>query len=147
MIKWKVKGVYKADAEKVYSEIISIGETVTPESVVKLATDKKTELHKCFEWDDKKAAHAYRCHQAANIIRMIVVKADTPDEAPQEPIRCLVSIGGGTGAYTTINHIVRDDDQYQKLLRAAMQELNAFRNKYRKLAELSELIAAIDELL
>lgn len=45
MIEWKIKGLYKANAETIYNEIMSIGETVRPSDVVELARDENTALH------------------------------------------------------------------------------------------------------
>ena len=46
---WKIKGIFKADAQKVSEEIAEIGETVEPSEIVEKARDESTELHKCFE--------------------------------------------------------------------------------------------------
>lgn len=55
---WKTgtDGLYKADAQKVAEEILSIGESATPAQIVDRAKDESAELHKCFEWDDTAAA-------------------------------------------------------------------------------------------
>lgn len=47
---WKIKGIFKADAQKVSEEIAEIGETVEPSEIVEKARNESTELHKCFEW-------------------------------------------------------------------------------------------------
>ena len=71
-VKWKVNGIFKADANKCYSEIISL-ENITPSSLLERARDKESELHKCFEWDNDVAAERYRITQAGNIIRMLYI--------------------------------------------------------------------------
>ena len=80
-IQWKIDGIFKADAAKVYQEIGS--ENVTPESVLEKAKDKKSELHKCFDWDDKSAANKYRLQQARQIIQFIVTVPDKKEEPPK----------------------------------------------------------------
>lgn len=70
---WKVKGIFKADAQKVSDEIAEIGETVEPSEIVEKAKDESTELHKCFEWNNDIAAEKYRLHQARNLIGNLVV--------------------------------------------------------------------------
>ena len=50
---------FKADAEKCYREIEALGEC-KPEEIVEYAKHTDTELHKCFEWDDTKAAERWR---------------------------------------------------------------------------------------
>lgn len=67
MIEWKIKGLYKSNAETIYNEIMSIGETVKPSDVVELARDENTALHNLFTWDDSVAAERYREHEAGCI--------------------------------------------------------------------------------
>lgn len=147
MIEWKIRGVFKADAGQVFEEIKSIGGKVTPEEVVEKAEDPKTELHKCFEWDDQKAAHSWRCKQAQSIIQMLIVMPDEHDKAPTEPIRCMVSTGQRDNGYTVLNVAVRDEEQYSRMLQQAKEELAAFTRKYRLVAELKELIDEIEKWL
>ena len=42
MVTWKIKGLYKADAEAVYSEITAIGDSFSPEQIVEAAFPKQT---------------------------------------------------------------------------------------------------------
>jgi len=148
MITWKIGGIFKADAEKVYGEIVSIGDDYTPQQIVDKARDESTELHKCFEWDDKKAAEKYRCSQAQSIIRMLVVKPEPTEENPKpQMIRAIVCQNENNNKYQKIQVTVRNEDSYQKLLRRALEELDAFKRKYSALAELEAVIEAIDEAL
>jgi hypothetical protein len=48
-----------------------------PEVVVKAARKKNHPLHDYFEWDAKKAAHAYRIDQARTLIREVKVEVKT----------------------------------------------------------------------
>jgi hypothetical protein len=41
---------------------------------------KKSEIHKCFEWDDGRAAEQYRIIQAGYIIRSIAIKREAITE-------------------------------------------------------------------
>ena len=67
---WKIKGIFKAEAQKVADEI---GENkVTPQEVLEKARDENSELHKCFEWNDSVAAEKYRLQQARAIIINLV---------------------------------------------------------------------------
>ena len=45
-----------------------------PQSVVAAARNKKSPLHKQFEWDDTKAAEKYRLEQARELIRLVRVE-------------------------------------------------------------------------
>ena len=76
----RIEGIFKADAQKCCDEI---GENeVTKESILQIAKNPMSELHKCFEWDDNIAAEKYRLHQAENIIRNLVIKRKKSDSQP-----------------------------------------------------------------
>ena len=80
---WRIKGIYKADAQKVADEIGD--KKVTPQEILEKARDETSELHKCFEWDDSVAAERYRLQQAGNVLRMLVFAPKTREE---QPVRC-----------------------------------------------------------
>ena len=73
LVKWKVKGIFKADANKCYAEMLDL-ENITPQAVLEKAKDENSELHKCFEWDNDVAAEKYRTIQAGNVIRMLYIE-------------------------------------------------------------------------
>lgn len=62
-IKWRIEGIFKANAAKCLDEIGRDTE-ITPEQVLEKARDEQSELHKCFEWNDSIAAEKYRLQQA-----------------------------------------------------------------------------------
>lgn len=146
IIKWSVSGVFKADANKCYEEIQEIGEEVKPEQVLDKARDSESELHKCFDWDDSSAAEKYRLHQARLVINhLIVVKRDVEEE--KEPVQFRVMLKNDSAkesGYKQTLVMVRDEDEYKKLLEQAYRELHSFKQKYSCLSELAEIIALID---
>lgn len=82
--KWKEGTRFSADAGKVADELNSL-DVKKPESVVAFAKNKKTELHKCFTWEDAKAAQLYRLEEARSVVRsVIVVNDEEPDAKPIE---------------------------------------------------------------
>ena len=138
---WKVKGLFKADAQKVSEEIAEIGETVKPSEIVEKARNESTELHKCFEWRDDVAAEKFRLHQARTLVGNLVFQvADEP--AKQEPVRLIYKTTENEG-YKSINLIMQKPDEYQALLNRAYSELQAFKNKYRMLKELKNIFDLI----
>lgn len=147
VIKWSVSGIFRADASKCYQEIQDIGEEVKPEQVLDVARDEDTELHKCFEWDDSLAAEKYRLHQARNVINhLIVVKREVEDD-DSKPIQFRVLMKNESdmdSGYKQTVVMVRDDDEYKKLLEQAYRELHSFKQKYSCLSELAEILALID---
>ena len=150
MIEWKIKGLYKANAETIYNEIMSIGETVRPSDVVELARDENTALHNLFTWDDSVAAERYREHEAGCILRNIVIvnKDKTEDDKDKVVVvRAIMSTNERTKEYTTVQRIVTNKDYYTRLLAAALAELTAFKKKYETLSgDLEVVFDAIDQI-
>lgn len=142
--KWKngFETMFKADAQLVAEEIRSIGEEPTTKQIVDAARDPKTELHKCFEWDDAVAAEKYRLKQAQYVVHFLVIQNE-PDKADKPEIRVFHKTKTGEG-YKEIRRIVRQEDEYQALLERALAELHAFKIKYACLSELQEIFDLID---
>ena len=129
---WKIKGIYKADAQKVADEI---GEnSITPQEVLEKAKDENSELHKCFEWNNDLAAEKYRLQQARAIIINLVY---APKAKEEQPVRCF---------QITAEKSVVQENQYQQLLARAKAELESFRRRYETLTELEAVFEAIDTI-
>ncbi len=139
-IAWSMK-LFKADAEKVYSELETIG-TKSPQNIVDYAEEHPdSELYKCFTWDDRKAANEWRKVEARQVVRLLVFADDETNELTQ--IRVLQK---ATDAYEPVKTIVRNNDEYAKLLARAKAELKAFRERYKQINELEEILEAIDRI-
>lgn len=142
-VQWKINGIFKADAQKVDSEIKGIGKSATPKQVYDYAkANPDSELHKCFEWDDRIAAEKYRLSQAQKIIRFIVrvpVSKDKPTVREYQ-------ITTQRNTYQPTKSFLINQNEYEELLKRVLAELQAFRNKYKTLSELEEVFKAIDEL-
>ena len=136
--------LFKANAEKVYSDINQIEEK-TPQNLVDYAEEHPDcELYKCFTWDDRKAANEYRKTEARQVMRLLVYKEDTgADEAPTM-IRVLQNV---EQEYKPVKLIVKNNDEYKTLLKRAKAELAAFRLRYKQIAELETVLDAIDEII
>ena len=139
---WKLPGIFRADAQKVADEISALGDEVTPEQIVEAARDENTELHKCFDWDDTIAAEKWRLHQARQVVCFIVYRErdSSPDSVPVRVFHKVEYSGG----YKPAVRVFKNEDEYQKLLQTAYAELRAFKIKYARLQELSEILALID---
>lgn len=114
---------------------------LVPAEVVAESRDENAVLHKLFEWDDTKAAEAYRETQAMFIIRNLAV---TDDELGPTT-RQYVSTASNT--YRPIMTVLSDAEMRGNLLEAARSELRAFQAKYRHLEELAKLMEDITEIL
>lgn len=139
--RWKVKGLYKADAQKVADEILTLGDSVEPSAVVEKAKDENTELHKCFEWRDNVAAEKYRLHQARHLMCNLVIEK-VEAQSVQEPIRLMFKTKAHEG-YKPISLIMQEPDEYKALLNRAYRELAAFKQKYKILKELKDIFELI----
>ena len=139
-VTWRIQGYYKADAKKVAEEI-GFGK-FTPMEVLEKAKDETTELHKCFEWNDSIAAEKYRLEQAKEIIRMLVYEKETKEQA-------VVRYYAKTETkhvYQPTKQFLVQEDEYQGLLRRALAELEAFKNKYHTLTELESIFDAMETI-
>ena len=102
---WKDGTRLKADAEKVGNEIEQIKGPKTPEAVVKKARSERTELHKCFEWDDSAAAIQYRLEQARYVLRTISIVREVEIPGYDTPRQVIVR------AYENVNTAKPNDDE------------------------------------
>lgn len=143
IIKWAVEGLHKGNAQKCYKECQSLNE-ITPQNVLEKARNEKTELHKCFEWDDSVASEKYRLLQARQIIQHFVVVFKDEEESEQK-IRSY-QITTETNKYEPTRVILQKPDEYMALLKRAKAELEAFKQRYKMLSELEEIFAEIDRL-
>lgn len=137
-----------ADAQKVYEEIKGIGPSATPEQIVDKGRDKKTELHRCFTWDDAEAAEKWRKEEARAITHHLRIRKEDQEEVKTMP-RIFVKTAESEG-YRSIEFVVKNDDEYQQLLQRALGELIAFKKKYSILSdreELRNLIEAVETLI
>lgn len=140
IVSWKIEGLFKANAQKVYEEI---GDTsISPEEVLEKARNEKSELHKCFEWDDSVAAEKFRLQQARQIIQLLVI---VPQKKTDEPVR-VFSITSQRNTYQPTRLFLQQPDEYQILLKKAKIELAEFKKRYKTLSELEEIFKCIDEL-
>lgn len=114
------------------------------EHVINAAKDPNCVLHKHFQWDDTKAAEAYRRSQARSLIQKCIV---TIDKSPDVQIRAFVSLvtdqhsGGG---YRITADVLSDDDMKAQLIHDMMVSLTKWRKQINLLDR--ETLAIIDKL-
>lgn len=113
---------------------------LTPELVVKDATDPDHPLHQEFEWDDRVAAGKYRRVQARELIRSVRVSYAAADGRPTE-IRAFQSVRRPTGfVYEPTDEVARDDIAAKVLLADMEREWHALRKRYDSFAEFWALV-------
>lgn len=111
---------------------------LTPESVWQVAQDKKSALHRHFEWDVQKAAESHWRQTARLIISAVrIVNRDT--ESGSAP--AFVSIAAANGrAYYSVSDVRRSADMTRILLESAERDLDAFERRYRELKDICAIV-------
>ena len=121
---------------------------ITPEIVLEDARDSGALLHDCFEWQDSAAAEKYRLSQAGDLIRnLVVVNVQAQKPEKHGSVRAFVNVSEETqGLYKSVGVVSRCPEEREQVLKRAMQELNAFREKYQSLSEFFDVFHAIDRM-
>ena len=117
---------------------------VTALSLLNESRAEDAPLHKCFEWDDSKAAEKYRLHQARAIIANITIAVPDSEVKPRGFVA--VTKYRSPGRFVSVSRAMTTPDMRAQVLRNAISELLNFRRKYSELQELAELFTFIDKL-
>lgn len=139
---YRVRGINKAPAQvagEIMEQLEQSEHGLSPASLLDASRDENAPLHGEFEWDDAKAAEGYRLHQAANLIRNIVITV----EETNEPERAFVANGERQSAYVALQSALTNEAWKASLLEAAKRDMQAFAGKYRRLEQLAEVINAM----
>lgn len=118
---------------------------LTPDGIVDAARNRKSPLHKAFEWNDEKAAHHWRCDQARKLVATLDIVLIRPDKT-EVPTRAFVSVEIGSGrGYSSTVHALNDPALRQQVVQRAWIELDAWRQRHAELSEFGRLFSAIDK--
>lgn len=139
--KWKASG-FKADATKVGRELEGIEQTseLTNVNVLEYAKkNKKSELNKCFEWDDTIAGEKYRLVQANSILNSISIVIR--DSEPEETTKAFINIKTKeeTKVFKNIVSVLENDEEYLQLKQKAERDFISYKEKYNKVLKLKDL--------
>lgn len=145
-------GVSAQKAGERLKEIENRDGSITPQAVVEDARPEGSLLHPVFEWDDEKAAEAYRIHQAGNFIRCIVVVPEKENEV-KEPVKLFINANPTddgqkrVGTYINFHSAMENPASRSVILSNAKHEMLLFKKKYSQLTELSKVFEAINSVL
>lgn len=141
---WNPASRIKADANKAGQVFEELQRTVglTAKTLLDASRPEEAPLHNEFEWDDAKAAEAYRETQSLYIIRSLCV---VPEGERKDLVRAVFIVNNESG-YEGLNIIMENADKRTALLVVALRELQAFRKKYNTLKELDKVFTAIDHV-
>jgi len=144
---WKrrPKGAPKASiAGKYLDGIANKHGSVTAELLVKVSRHEDSPLHRCFEWDTKKAAYEYQKTQARLILRSIMIVTVTQDSDDDTPLVVpgWVHVPNEPG-YLQIHAVVADEDLDRKYKLIILDELKNAKRKCQQYDEFREVCQAI----
>jgi hypothetical protein len=135
---------------KIREELLNIAREhrgiIQPSIVVAKARDARSPLHSCFEWDNSKAAEAFRLEQARGLIRTYVTVI-SEENHPQDVFVSLSTDRKTGGGYRILADVINDGDMKKILLKDALDEMIYFTNKYNRLQELSSVIEAMNKVI
>lgn len=137
-----IKAADKANPQKVGEALAEIaaegGGELTPHAVLEAARKPTHVLHRHFEWDDGKAAEAYRIDQARNVIRSVHV--EDSDAASGHTV-AFISIADKSGtSYRALSEVRNSADLQSRVLAQAERDLEAFERRYHALQDVCEII-------
>lgn len=134
---------------------VKMGGVIKPRDVVDTARPKSSPLHWAFQWDDTKAAEAYRIEQARDLtaaLHVTVLSNGAEHEAPAYVNLTVTTEGAEPGStdsdrgYHGIVQTMESPSLRAILLEQAKADLAAFRKRYAMLTELAEVFAAAERL-
>lgn len=139
-----LKSVRGADVQRVGERLEELaahadGE-LKPRAVVQDARSKQSPLHRFFEWNDAKAAHAHRLDQARTLIRSITILPDSDNERPVPAFVNLNDPAKGGHSYRRIAEVAGSPPMELLLMRTAVRDLEAWTKRYHRLAGLCSAV-------
>lgn len=144
---WKDGARVKASAQEageIFERLAAEGR-LTPAELIRESEPEDAPLHKEFEWNDQKAAQAYREVRARELIRYIAIK---PEAKADIPIRAFFRADDSAkNKYEPVNLILADTDKHAYLLKQALMEMTTFIRKYKALKELKPIIDAMEDTI
>lgn len=146
---WKEGSRFSIGAQIAAERLMQIKEdrgALTPRAVVDDATHDNSPLHKCFEWNDVKAADAFRIEEARKLIGSIIV-AQVDDAPVSKETRAFIHTNIEGPRYEAIQVAVQRPDMRAEILGRAQHEIKMWRARYAAYSEFAQLHGAIDRLL
>ena len=115
-----------------------------PEIVVNSARPESSPLHSRFEWNNGKAAEAYRIWQARQLIRVVI--ETLPGANGTSEVFVSLSSDRKHGGYRVMAEVLSVAKMREQMLADALAELELFRDRYKRLRELAAVFAEIRKI-
>jgi hypothetical protein len=144
--KRKPKGAPKATVAGKYLAGLSRKHNgISAEVLVCESRKARALLHRCFEWDNRKAAAKYRQVQAGTILRSLVVVVQQSDDEEPVQVNAFVNLEDAP-EYLPVQVVMADEDmdvRYKKLLFGDLKQLKRKCDQYDEFTEVCHAIGRI----
>lgn len=127
------------------------GGELSPRELVEYARKKNSPLHPLFEWDESKAAEAYRVSQASGHLRMVKITV-VKDGVTHTPRACYsVTVNddddGARRTNASYDRVKGSPDLARQVIARASGEIKAWRHRYASYSKVFEdVFNAVDRL-
>jgi hypothetical protein len=144
--------------EEVRKELTAIANRksgLNPTTVLNVAKNPRSCLHKYFCWDDTEAARRFREQQAYELIRSVKVTIETPDKKEVTvraffPVKAVGADGTidyrSRGNYLPTSEITADEEAVRQVMARAKSERMAFTVKYQALSAVMDFQEVFDAI-
>ena len=136
MVEWKDTFIHrgKADPERVHAELEAIS-IRTPENIVKAAQRKSSAMHRCFTWEDSKAAESWRIFEAKSLVNHLVISYSVlteKDENAEVTVNVYTSVQKEDGRqYVRTSDGINNEVLREMILSEVRSLLDQAKNKMR----------------
>jgi hypothetical protein len=128
---------------------------ITPKLVVDRARSGDSPMHRYFEWNNGKAAEAYREVQAGRLIRMVYVKSAYDEKL--SPVRAFVNVrpmpdgeeedsAPSLQGYVSMQTVMSNTGMREQVLQYARSQLLMWKKKFGAYKEFFAVVDAINGL-
>lgn len=122
---------------------------LTAKEVVIVARSEDCCLHEYFEWDDHKAGALYRVEQAVDLLNhlRVAVKNESGEEIL---VKAYFNIEektkeGKESYYAPVNVVAKSEFMREQVIKRALDEIIAWKERYKTYKELGEIFHAIEK--
>jgi hypothetical protein len=123
-----------------------------------VAGEPDNPLHSRFTWDNERAAHFYRLHEARNLLNSIRVRIVEEDAVYERPAFYSVQLDEASSRelrYVRYTEAANDPALEERILTNARRDMRAFKSRYDKhrevfvkaSPEMAEILRLADEVL
>lgn len=148
---WVSGSRFEVDGQIAGEALDTIRETnggiLKPQIVVDESRPKSAPLHRCFEWNDARAANEHRKDEAAKLIRSVRVITDDQEADDLTTVRAFVHVEleGAGSCYMAMSHVMENEELREQVIREALAFLQRAKSKLKELHGFENAHSAIEE--